>query len=186
MKTILKILIAATLLLIAMIYFSPYKHQTILGKKGIVTTVKINTSLQKLYAYLGNSNNARQWSSYVHHITTLNADTIADGQIGSIRRCFKNENEKGVQWDEVVTQNIINNKREIQIYNAHDFLVYQPGLYTSQLYTAIDSNTTQLQFCVYYHKEPTALFALFKTHFAAYTIQYIFNKNLANIKKYNE
>lgn len=84
-------------------------------------SVEINAPAEKVYNYLGNSAHAGEWSVFVDHITPLNTDSVADGSAGSRRRCFTTAAETGATWDETITQNIPNKKREIIIYNMINF-----------------------------------------------------------------
>ncbi len=61
---------------------------------------------------------------FVNHITTLNADKFPDGKPGSIRRCFCKQNETGMQWDELITVNIPDKKRQLIIFNLVNFPCY--------------------------------------------------------------
>lgn len=183
MKNFKKTLLILLLLFLCIFYiFNPYGHSEYYqGRRSIVNIIEINAPVEKVFKYLGNSANASKWSVYVDHITPLNADKIADGQVGSERRCYQNPDEKGLQWDETVLINELNKRRRISIYNLVDFPMKADGLTTEQLYFPIDSSRTKLVFSVFYLDEPDKMTS-FKTFIGSWYIQYIFKRNLLNIK----
>lgn len=183
MKRTKKILLLSIIALICIfIIFNPYGHSEYYpGKRSIVNVIEINAPVEKVFSYLGNSANASIWSVYVDHITPLNPDEIPDGQVGSKRRCFQNPDEKGLQWDETILINEKNKRRRISIYNLVDFPMEAKGLATEQLYEVIDNNRTKLIFSVFYLEEPDAITS-FKTFVGSWYINYIFKRNLVNIK----
>src|SRR6187455_1770069 len=77
---------------------SPYGRSEGFEYRLVKYTVNINTSSDSVFRFLGNSNNARRWSVFVHHISTLNADSLPDGRPGSRRRCYCKEDETGMTW----------------------------------------------------------------------------------------
>lgn len=71
-------------------------------------TVSIAAPIDSVWRYVGTSATAREWSVYFHHITPLDtsragAPLPSDGAIGSVRVCYRREDETGPTWDEVVT-----------------------------------------------------------------------------------
>jgi hypothetical protein len=169
--------------LIAMVIFSPYKSYEGFPYKLIKTTVVINAPADSVFRYLGNSENARNWSVFVHHIDALNSDTIPDGQPGSKRRAFCNADEEGRRWDEITTLVEPNRKRQLTTFNYVDFWMTAEGLATEQLYVPLNDSTTQLSFTLFYLKNDPSFWEVMKTHFASYTVDDIFQRNMANIKR---
>lgn len=185
-KILLYLLLVVIAGILAMIYFSPYgKHEGYQGKL-MLHTVSINAPAEKIYNYLGNSDNASEWSTFVDHITPLNEDSVADGSIGSRRRCFVNADETGTRWDETIAENIPNKKRLITIYDMIDFPMVANNLATEQLYEAVDNNKTILTFTVLYKEAQPTAWESFKTYIAAYKIISIFKGNMSNIKRIME
>lgn len=178
----LYILAGFLLILAVIIYLSPYGKQEGFSYKLMKHTITVNAPVGDLYRYLGNSDNARDWSVYVDHITTLNADSVPDGSVGSKRRCFVNPDETGTRWDETISENIADTKRQITIYNMIDFPLTADNLATEQLYKKIDENTTELTFSVFYLDAEPSFFEILKTHAASYRIISIFKDNMENIK----
>ena len=166
-----------------MIALSPYKSYEGFPYKLIKTTVVIKAPADSVFRYLGNSENARNWSVFVHHIKPLNGDSIPDGQPGSKRRAFCNENEEGRRWDELTTLIEPNRKRQLVTFNYVDFWMTADGLATEQLYVPLNDSTTQLSFTLFYLKNDPSLWDVMKTHFASYTVDDIFQRNMANIKR---
>jgi len=175
-------LLGIVMVLGLMIWFSPYRKHDGFNYKLIKHSVVINASADSVFHFLGNSANATRWSVFVNHISPLNAQEVSDGKIGSKRRCFCNADEKGQQWDEIITEVIPSKKRQLRTYNYVDFPIYADGLGTEQLYKPLGENKCELSFTVFYLDEPSWTDEL-KTYFAAYRIKSIFAQNLNNIKR---
>ncbi|MFM9986501.1 MAG: SRPBCC family protein [Flavobacteriales bacterium] len=182
-----KLIVAIVLLvfggLVGMISFSPYKSYDGFPYKLIKTTVVINAPADSVFRYLGNSENARNWSVFVHHIEPLNSDSVPDGQPGSKRRAYCNENEEGRRWDEITTLVEPNKRRQLTTFNYVDFWMTAEGLATEQLYVPLNDSTTQLSFTLFYLNVDPSWWEILKTHFASYTVDDIFERNMANIKR---
>lgn len=164
-------------------FFSPFKNNELYKHKAIIASIEIKKPVAEVYAYLSKSSNATKWSVYVHHITTLNPQEFADGQVGCRRRCFQQADEQGVVWDELITEVIPQQKRQLVLYNMHGFSMTAEGLVTEQLYTKVNDSTTKLSLCLFYKDGESTTIEAMKTYFAAYFIYNIFNRNIANIKK---
>jgi len=171
------------LLLIAlMVVFSPYGKGGLYENRFLHSSIKINATKKNAYEVMGNSNNARKWSVFVHHINTLNSDEITDGSVGSLRRCYQNENELGLKWDEQIIINEINKRRRLSIFNMVGFEMSAENLLTDQVYEDIDGGC-KLTFTLFFDStKEISLIDELKMYFAAYTAKDIFDKNLVNIK----
>lgn len=170
----------------AMLFLSPYQYQEDYNKKVVVAKVKINKPVETVFKYLGNSNNAQDWSVYVDHITTLNPNKIPDGKKGSIRRCFQFENEKeGDIWDEEVLEIIPNQKRTLSIFNMKNFRVTSDNIITEQVYHKLGEGKCELSFTVYL-KDDAPLMEKLSMSLFAYKIKSIFKRNISNVKRYCE
>lgn len=176
----LVIVFVATVL---MIVFSPYGHKPDSTVKRVEYSVIINAPVEDVFAYLGNSDNAKNWSVFVDHINTLNADEVADGAVGSLRRCFVNADETGTHWDEETVEVILNEKRRLTIFNMQGFPMSAENLATEQLYKALEENQCELTFTVFFTSDSPGLFDQLKMYFAAYRIKSIFKGNMENIKR---
>lgn len=183
LKSLLSILLVLLLIVAMMIWLSPYGADKHFSYKVITQTVDIHAPAEKTFTFLGNSNNASHWSSFVDHITAINVDSFADGNVGSRRRCFQNKNEKGMQWDELITKVEINKERELNIYNLQHFAMIADNLSTQQLYENIGSNSCRLTFTLFFKKANPSIWDAIKLYIAAYKINPIFKKNLNNIKQ---
>lgn len=167
-----------TTLLGGTIWFSPYQYG-----KPMTYSITINAPRELVFKFLGNSTNASRWSVFVNHISTLNPSEVPDGKVGSRRRCFVNADEKGTQWDELITEVVPNEKRQLSIYNLVDFPMVANNLYTQQIYESINENQCRLTFSVFYKKTEPTVFEHLKTYLAAYKICSIFERNMLNIKR---
>lgn len=183
MKKAKKILLVILLILFAIFYFfNPFGYSKYYpDERAIINTIEINAPAEEVFAYLGNSANAAKWSVFVDHISPLNPQEVSDGQVGSKRRCFQNPDEKGLRWDETILINEQNKRRRISIYNLIDFSIEADGLATEQLYESLENGRTRLIFSVFYLEKPDAI-TTFKTFIGSWYIQYIFKKNMENIK----
>lgn len=182
-KILLYILLFLIVATAAMIYFSPYGTHEGFPHKVMKHSIEISAPANAVYNYLGNSANASEWSTFVDHITPLNTDSVADGAIGSRRRCFTTAAETGATWDETITENIPNTKREIIIYDLKDFPMVANNLATEQLYKPISHDKTNLTFTVFFKDAQPTLWESFKTYIAAYKIIDVFKGNMENIKR---
>jgi hypothetical protein len=185
---ILSLTIIGVLLMgfILMVGLSPYKSYNKYSHNLVKVSVNINALPSKVFNYLGNSNNAKDWSVFVSHITTLNPSEKVDGELGSVRRCFTNENETGETWDEEILFIEENRYRKLSCYNFIDFALSSNNLHTEQIYEEQDDGTTELSFTLFYANPEVSLVDELKMHFASYTMASIFKENLANIKSFVE
>lgn len=178
------IVVAITTLLLSLFFIlSPYKFNEQYKQKVIEYSIEINAPKDSVFKYLGNSNNASNWSVFVNHISTLNANEVKDGSVGSIRRCFCNKDESGMKWDELITVVEQGKKRQLIIYNLQNFTFSAEGLATEQLYESIEHNKTKLTFVCFYLNHESTLLEEIKTYIAAYKMKHIFKKNMENIKR---
>jgi hypothetical protein len=182
LKILIVLILGAIMVLSLVMFFSPYQSYEGFPNKLIKHTIEIQAPVEEVYAYLGNSANASNWSVFVHHITVLNADSFPDGSVGSRRRCFVNAEEKGTQWDELISEVSVNKKRQLELYNLRGFSMTANHLATEQLYEAIDDRSCRLTFSLFYKAAIPTLPEKIKTHIASYKIHGIFKKNMENIK----
>jgi hypothetical protein len=186
MRKLAYLIVALVLVISAGIFFSPYGKHDGFNYKLIISSVDIDAPVDSVFHYLGNSANAQDWSVFVDHIITLNADSVPDGKPGSRRRAFCNANEQGQRWDELTTLVESNKKRQLISYNYIDFSMTAQGLATEQLYEALPNGGCKLSFTLFYSDYNPSFFEQLKTYYAAFTVKDIFDKNIANVKKYVE
>lgn len=184
MKKLLLIFLIAFAVIAALIFFSPYKSQPNRGY-AIIKTIRIEAPQKELYNYLGNSDNAADWSSYVSHIETLNEEEFTDGEKGSTRRCYQKD-DKNNTWDERIELAYPYSYRRLSIYNLQGFPIESEALLTEQLYEGIDSSTTRLSLTLYLDPEKSDWRDHLKLFIASYKVGSIFQANLKKIKKINE
>jgi uncharacterized protein YndB with AHSA1/START domain len=174
------ILIIGTILMIA---FSPYEKTGKGTHKKIVVTVDIASSPAAVFSYLGNSKNAEDWSVFVDHITPLNPEKVADGKIGSIRRCFKDAEEQKGSWDEEILAVELNKYRKLSCFNFRSFELSADNLQTEQIYQTKSNGTTRLKFTLFFEPGKSSWLDELKMYYASYEIRSIFEANLQNIKR---
>lgn len=168
------------------ILVSPYGRQNGFSYRVIKHSVEINAPVNKVFSFLGNSKNASRWSVFVHHINPINADSVTDGLSGSRRRCFCNADEKGMQWDELITEVAVNKQKKLTIYNLKKFPVSAENLATEQLYETLNKNKCRLTFTVFFKDAVPTLMEKIKMYLAAYKTKSILKRNMANIKRITE
>jgi hypothetical protein len=164
-----------------MIFFSPYGRKDGEPQKIIKESIIINATTAEVYNYLGNSDNAEDWSVYVDHITSINSETHKDGEIGSVRRCFKNKDEKGIYWDEEILITEKNKRRRLSIFNMHEFGVATDILVTEQLYVEKDGNC-KVFLTLFFLPGKANWYDELKLYFSAYKVTALFKGNLKGIK----
>jgi hypothetical protein len=81
-------------------------------------SVVINAPLEAVWAYVGNSDNAKEWSVYFSHIKPIAGP---DGQVGGIRRCFRRSDETKNRWDEKTLELKPMTYRKIHTYGLQGF-----------------------------------------------------------------
>lgn len=183
LKILLIILGMITIGSAAMVYFSPYTYYQEKKYRSVDYSIEINVARDSVFNYLGNSANARNWSSFVDHITPLNAKTIKDGTVGSRRRCFKESNEVGIHWDEEILEVIPNRKRRLSCYDLQGFPISANGLQTEQIFDSISPDRMRLTFSLFFRANEPSMLDLLKMNYASYTVHEIFEANLKNIKR---
>ncbi len=153
-------------------------HRVDNGNLEISDGILIRQPVRFVYQYMGNSANAAAWSSFVHHIRLLGG---VDGSVHCKRRCFKHEDEKGLQWDEEIIRVDSLNKRRLRIYNARGFPMYVTGLETEQRYH-MKGDVCSLSLVLILPKG-ASLWSKIKFYIGGYKVKSIFRANLKNIKR---
>jgi len=164
------------ILVSGIILFSPYGNQDKFPYKLIKQTIEIDAPVDTVFNYLGNSDNASDWSVYVDHISPLNAESYPDGVVGSTRRCFCEADETGTQWDELITEVIPNKKRQLTIYNLKGFPIDLENLATEQIYEKISDTKCSVTFTVFFKDVEPTLFDQFKIYLSGYRIKSILSR----------
>ncbi len=170
------------IILLLVIWFSPYGKHDGFSYKLVKSSVHVSVSADSVFRYLGNSENAKRWSVFVDHITPFDTSLIADGFIGSKRRCFCQPDEKGIYWDETVEEVIPNLKRKLSCYNLHGFSMSTTDIATEQLYVANPDGSCDLTFTFFIDAREPGFIESLKLYFGAYRISSIFQRNLENMK----
>lgn len=170
-------------LLIGLIIFSPFKKQDGRNYPYLKCSIDIQVPVDSVYNYLGNSSNAANWSSFVDHITPVNPEEFKDGTIGSVRRCFVQEDELGMKWDEKIIEIEALKKRKLSIFNLKDFPMEASGLASEQIYKKVNDSTVNLSFTLFFDTESPDFYTLMKMKIGCYRVKFIFDKNLERIKR---
>ena len=163
--------------------FSPYGKHKGFDYKLVKHTIEIDAPVEKVFGFLGNSNNAQRWSVYVHHITPLNADSFPDGTPGGRRRCFQQADEKGIRWDELITIVEKNRRRQLTCYDLKAFPMMADNLATEQIYEELPGGRCRLSFTLFFRDGRSTWLDELKTYLGAYKVKSIYEDNMANIKR---
>ena len=83
--------------------------------------VEIDAPMDAVWAYVGDSGRASEWSVYFDHISPLPQSPVPDGQVGALRRCYRRADEAGVTWDEEVMALDHHRARGIRTYALRGF-----------------------------------------------------------------
>ncbi|MEM7787271.1 MAG: SRPBCC family protein [Bacteroidota bacterium] len=149
--------------------------------------VEIAAPLDAVWAYVGDSGRAGEWSVYFDHISLLPESPVADGQVGALRRCYRRADETGVTWDEEVMALVPTLYREIRTYDLRGFRL---GLQASasfseyrvgQHYEALGPERTRLTFSTDLRRPDLGL-ARWVFGRTAPEVVRIFRLNLENIR----
>lgn len=171
------------LILIGLILFSPFKKQDGRTYPLLKCSIDIHVPVDSVFHYLGNSDNASNWSSFVDHIAPVNPEEFKDGTTGSVRRCFVQEDELGMRWDEEIIEIDSLKKRKLSIFNLKDFPMEASGLASEQIYTKVNDSIVNLSFTLFFDTESPNFYTLMKMKIGSYRVKYIFDKNLERIKR---
>lgn len=150
--------------------------------KKVSYSVIIEAPRQDVWEYVSDSSNAKDWSVYFDHISALPG--IEDGRPGSLRRCFRNEDETGAFWDEEVVKIIKDEYREIRTFNLNGFgrpELRKAQFKVEQIYEKLEDDKTRLSFTSEY-SGPLDLDVLKALLPAGAEAERIFRLNLENIK----
>ena len=101
------------------------RTRSLIAKPILKSSITINVTADSVFQYLGNSKNAIEWSSFVDHISPLNGKDFTDGAVGSLRRCFVQEDELGMRWDEEILEIEQSKRRKLSVYNLKEFSVLE-------------------------------------------------------------
>jgi len=147
-------------------------------------SIVIEAPVESVWSYVSVSENAAEWSVYFHHISPL-PGPVADGEVGSIRRCFRSASERDdIWWDELVLEVQPQRYRRILSYNAHGLhpaFLNTGEFYVHQTYQELDSARTRLTFSAE-QLRPAGLLNRARFHSAGREGRKMFRLNLENIR----
>lgn len=160
------------------------ESQSVDWSEAVSKSVEINAPVEKTWAYASDSLQAVNWSIYFNHISPLEGPS-PDGQIGSLRRCFRNKDESGYAWDEVIINVEPQKLRQIVTYNfinyPFNFAHENEYVFVRQLYESLGPDKSKLTFQTIPRNESNPFFRFIFWISRGKTGE-IFLKNLENIK----
>lgn len=124
---------------------------TVVADGWVDHAVEIDAPVAVVWDYGSDSTRAKDWSVFFHHITPVEGKgTAADGTVGAYRICYRNEDERGMRWDETTESITRNEHRRIRTFNLQGFPLGPIGTAQEyevhQDYDAIDGDRTRLRF----------------------------------------
>ena len=150
-------------------------------------SIEIEAPLEDVWTYAGDSRRATEWSVYFDHITPLPESPVPDGQVGSLRRCYRRADETGIVWDEEVVAVVPGRYREIRTYALRHFRsLMQPvaaisAYRVAQHYDQLGPERTRLTFSTALAR-PNLVLARWAFRLFARDVVRVFRLNLENIK----
>jgi len=121
----------------------------------------IEAPLDAVWDYNSDDENAKNWSVFFAKIVPCpdkdcpSNINLKPGEIGSIRRCYRNQNEKGVFWDEITLESYKRQSlayRKIITHNINGYrsesLKNQAEFVVEQKYKELGKSSTELTFSV--------------------------------------
>ncbi len=124
---------------------------TVASEGWVSHAVAIDAPVEVVWEYGSDSTRAKDWSVFFHHITPVEGkDKPADGTVGAYRICYRNEDERGMRWDETTEAIRKHQHREIRTFNLQGFPFGPIGTAQEyevhQDYDALSSDRTRLRF----------------------------------------
>ena len=85
-------------------------------------SIEIDAPVAAVWSYLGDNSNAANWSVYFKSIRTLSSTgTGQDLAVGTIRRCYRSDDERSPYWDELTLEMEPQKYRKILSYNFQGY-----------------------------------------------------------------
>ncbi|MCH2042064.1 MAG: SRPBCC family protein [Saccharospirillaceae bacterium] len=121
------------------------------AQRHVVTSysVVINAPVEKVWDFLSDNRNAKGWSVIFDHISPMASSPVPEGQIGALRRCFRNVNEQGFFWDERTLSSEPYIERTLRTYNVSNtsWDLFEKFQFTAyQKYEDLGNGQTRLTF----------------------------------------
>jgi hypothetical protein len=164
---------------------SPYGHHAGSATPRLIESIDVARPCGRAFTYLGDSSHARAWSAFVNHITPLNPEVTPDGTKGSIRRSFRNADERGMRWDELFLIVEPNQRRRLRIFNMVGGAAPKESenhLVSEQLYEPLAGGGCRLSFTLEFEQPPSLRDEL-ATRLVGYEVASVFARNIGNVKR---
>ena len=168
----------SVIVLWGLLAWSPYAAHEGFPYRLIKESVDVEAPCRAVHEYLGDSANASTWSVFVDHITPLNAHRFPDGERGSIRRSFRNADERGIVWDEYF-ELVEPLRRRLSVYNIVGLPATHGELLTEQIYEP-QPEGCRLSFTLFFRDDPSVRDEVLMRLFAHW-IARVFRANIGNV-----
>lgn len=185
---------AVSALAVGLIVKSPYQRNPETGRRMLSQSVDIAAAADSVFLFLGDTAHAERWSVFIDEIRPLNADSVKPWAVGSRFRCFVRKagkagaDDKARRWDETVLEAVPGRRRILVLYGFAGFSAAPDSLTLEQVFTPLkdadgrEVGASRLDFNLYFTREPGWKETL-QMFFAAYSIQGIFSRDLAEVKR---
>lgn len=158
------------------------------SQRHVMTTysIEIDAPVEEVWNFLSDNRNAKGWSVIFDHIAPMASSPVPEGQIGALRRCYRNDDQQGFFWDEKTLTTEPYRYRSLRTFNisntSWDF--FENFQFTAhQTYEDLGNNKTRLTFSGdlddYKKYSISERFVFWVTQFEG---ERIFRLNLENIK----
>jgi len=112
-------------------------------------SVVIIAPVKQVWDFLSDNRNSKGWSVIFDHIAPMAESPVAEGQIGALRRCFRNDNEQGFFWDERTLTSEPYKERTLRTFNVSNtsWELFERFQFTAyQHYEDLGNGQTRLTF----------------------------------------
>ena len=130
---------------LALVILVAQAQRHVVSSYSVVIDAPVNT----VWDFLSDNRNAKGWSVIFDHISPMASSPVAEGQIGALRRCFRNDNEQGFFWDERTLTSEPYKERTLRTYNVSNtsWELFEKFQFTAyQKYQDLGNGQTRLTF----------------------------------------
>lgn len=176
-------IIVAALVVIS--FFTSYHFHSRFGKKAIVVSAEIDAPAGQVFGYMTQSENARNWLTFVDRVTPLEKEGAAGRYSFSERRCIAGDANQERCWDETLLAQEEGKWRKLKIHNIRGFPVSWDSLISEQIIETVDSIRCTVIFALYLDEDKASMADRIKLYLAAFRVSEIFEGSLKNLARIN-
>ena len=131
-------------------------HPALNGVNMVESIVIINAPLAKVWQVSSNNSLAKKWSVFFAKIVPCPVSScpknqsLKPGDVGYVRRPYRNENESGIYWDEetlALSKSQSKIVKTMRSFNFNGYIWFNKGEHlVENIYEAIEPNKTKVTF----------------------------------------